>query len=48
MLKEAIIELDKTMKGITEASLSGELALEVIEESTWEKDLNSKKKDQKI
>lgn len=29
MLKEIIIELDKTMKGITEASLSGELAIDI-------------------
>jgi len=36
MLKEVIIELDKTLKGITEESLSGELALDTNVESTWE------------
>lgn len=38
MLKELIIELDKTLKGITPESLSGELALDTNVESTWEKE----------
>jgi hypothetical protein len=45
MLKELITELDKTMKGITEASLSGELEISTTGvESTWEQDQMKKKK----
>ena len=43
MLKEAIIELDKTLKGISEESLSGELALNTNVESTWEQERQNKK-----
>lgn len=48
MMKEAIIELDKTLKGITEESLSGELALNTDVESTWEQDQMTKKKSNKL
>ena len=44
MLKELITELDKTMKGITEESLSGELAISTADiVSTWEQDVLKKK-----